>query len=235
MEYILRAAGKSIKGITSPGLIRIFIYSFLATVAALILLLYGIYKILAMTVFSDTAWMESSFDIGGTIIGFILAWLLFPVMLPIIVSFFDEKIADLVEEADYPGLPKPEYPFWPTFWQDVRFTLKAIGLNILILPLYLLPIVNIAIYFLLNGYLLGQQFFRMAAIRRIGIPAAEAMIKEHGRKIWMAGALVAFLATVPILNLISPFWGVALMLHLFHQLWERENIIEVPYVEVDRV
>ena len=139
--------------------------------------------------------------------------------MPIIVNFFDERIANLIERADYPNTPQAaSRPFWPEFLHDMRFTGIVIMLNIIVLPLYLVPLLNIFIFFGMNGYLLGREFFMMVARRHIPIAEAEALRIKYRNTITLAGAALTFLATIPLLNLIAPFWGIAVMVHLYHKL-----------------
>jgi uncharacterized protein involved in cysteine biosynthesis len=132
------------------------------------------------------------------------------------VSFFDDQIADTIERADYPQLTPAAPPFWPTFRQDLIFTLKAIALNVICLPFYLIPLVGWCLYYALNGYLLGTQFFRMSAGRRASKGEAEALLTANRGAILLAGVAISFFATIPLVNLIAPVLGVATMLHLFH-------------------
>ena len=151
--------------------------------------------------------------------GMIVAYLFFPLLYPILISFFDTQVADTIEQEDYPQLPKATGPFWPTLMNDVAFSVKAIGLNILFLPFYIFfPPLGVPIYYCLNGYLLGTQFFRIVAGRRLTGQQAEALIKKSHTSILMMGIAISFCATVPVLNLAAPMIGLAAMLHLFHAL-----------------
>lgn len=218
MQPLIDAAAKSLSSLFIPGIPRIFAYSILLTLAALACFTAGMREVVHLFTASQNAQIETIASIGSAVGSLILSWILFPLLLPIIVSFFDEKIAGRVEHHFYRDLPIPQYPFWPTFWQDVRFSLWAVFLNIVCLPLYLIPLVNLVLYYLLNGYLLGQQFFRMAAGRHISRPDAQILMVRHRWLILTGGAMIAFCATVPLLNLVSPFLGVAMMIHLFQGL-----------------
>ncbi len=152
----------------------------------------------------------------GSIGGMVIAWFLFPLLYPILISFFDDRIAEAIEREDYPQLPPAKPPFWPNVLQDTLFCLKALGLNILFLPLYLMPLAGIMIYYGLNGYLLGTQFFRMAAGRRVSKAEAAILQKQARASILLAGIGISLCSTIPLFNLVAPLLGVAAMLHLFH-------------------
>ncbi len=160
--------------------------------------------------------------------GVTVAWFLFPLLYPILISFFDDKIAEAIERADYPQLPPAQPPFWPTFASDFWFSLKALGLNIICLPLYLFPVIGLFVYYGLNGYLLGTQFFRMTAGRRVSVVEAKLMQKRAASSIFIIGVAISFSATIPVLNLAAPVIGVATMLHLFHELLGTNNQQIIP-------
>jgi CysZ protein len=166
--------------------------------------------------------------LAGSFFGMMIAWFFFPLLYPILISFFVDTIATSIEREDYPQLPPAKPPFWPSFWQDVRFSLKAILLNLLLLPLYLVPLVNVAVYYALNGYLLGTQFFRMAAGRRISFGEAKALEGKARGTIMLTGIAVSVAATVPLINIAAPILGIALMLHLFHQLRGTPEVVIIP-------
>ncbi len=152
----------------------------------------------------------------GSAGGMIIAWFLFPLLYPLLVSFFDDKVAMVIEREDYPQMLPPQPPFWPNILQDALFCLKALALNLLCLPLYFMPIVGIAIYYGVNGHLLGMQFFRMAAGRRVTEAEALMLQKKARSSIWLTGITISLCSTVPVLNLFAPLLGVASMVHLFH-------------------
>lgn len=154
----------------------------------------------------------------------VLAWFLFPLLYPILIGFFDEQVAEAIELKDYPQLPKATPPFWPTLAQDAWFSVKAILINLLCLPLYLIPLFGQVLYYGLNGYLLGAQFFRMSAGRRETRANVQALIAENRGKIITAGVGVMLAATIPFLNLAAPILGVAVMLHLYHLTRKNDRV-----------
>lgn len=221
MELLLVSALRALRSTFAPGMFGIFIQSILITLLALI--------VFVMVISGVFVWVGSLLEaypwaagipwlagIGATM----LAWFLFPGIMPIIVNFFDARIARLIEQHEYPQHPATANPpFWEELRHDACFSLQALLLNILVLPLYLMiPILHLLPFYLLNGYLLGREFFVMAARRHMPITQAEALRREHGRCVLIAGIALAVLATIPLINLLAPFWGVAIMVHLFHQL-----------------
>jgi CysZ protein len=208
---------KALRNLLLPGILKIFLLCLLVYSACWGLLAWGLSAVINHYIGAtgdEGFWTHLMASFGGMI----LAHLFFPLLYPILISFFDTQVADNIEREDYPQLPPATGPFWPTLMNDVTFSLKAIGLNILCLPLYLIPLVNVAIYFGLNGYLLGTQFFRIVAGRRMTGEQAEALMKKSHTSILLMGVAISFCATVPVLNLAAPMIGIAAMLHLFHAL-----------------
>jgi len=214
MTTLFDCSAKALHSLTAPGMVSILIWSVIITILALVLFVIGASSFFAWFFASQPAlaWLAA---IGSGLI----AWFLFPGIMPVIVNFFDTTIAARIEAKDYPNLPRASDPaMLPELFHDAKFTLTAIGLNLLVLPLYLVPGINLVLFYLLNGYLLGREFFVAMARRHMPIAEAIQLRKDHSRIITLGGIGLAFLATIPIVNLVAPFWGVALMTHLFHAL-----------------
>ena len=220
MELFIVAALRALRSLFTPGMFGVFVLSILLTIAALIgfVTFSGVFFSWLGGHVQDTA-LAHFLPWIGTIGATMLAWALFPGIMPIIVNFFDDRIAILIERHDYPATPPARAPhFWNEFAHDVRFTLMAIALNILVIPLYFFPLLNLFVFFGLNGYLLGREFFSMVALRHIPLEEVERLRRLHHRTILTAGVALTVLATIPLVNLFAPFWGVAMMVHLYHIL-----------------
>ena len=136
------------------------------------------------------------------------------------VSMFLDEVADAVEDRHYPTLPKVK---GPPLSDEIRDGLAAFGVlivaNIVALLLTMvLPIAGLPVFFAVNGFLLGREYFTVAAMRREGRAGAKAMRQKHRAAIWAAGVLMALPLVVPILNLVVPIIGAATFTHLYHRL-----------------
>jgi Flp pilus assembly protein TadB len=100
---------------------------------------------------------------GG--LALVLALFIAPVTAVMAGLFLDE-IAEVIETRDYPGdTPGRPMPLGQSVKQSLGFLL-VVGLgNIVALLLLLVPGINIAAFFLVNGYLLGREYFEFAAMR----------------------------------------------------------------------
>lgn len=216
MELLMQCFPRAVRSLLAPGMFKVFLYSVLLTLFSLIafvMLSTGIFDYF----FDGTEYDWLTWVAGAG--SFMLAWLLFPGIMPIFVNFFDVRIAGLIEKQDYPAAtPLAETPFWPELWHDVRFSLFVITMNILLLPLWIIPIFYIPAFYLMNGYLLGKEFFIMAARRHMSITEAKRLHATRSRAITISGMGLTFLATIPFINLVAPFWGVAVMTHIYHSI-----------------
>lgn len=144
-------------------------------------------------------------------------------MIPVASAFtglFLDEVADAVEDRYYPALATaPRAPFWEGVRDAARFLGVIVAANLIAFLLYAaLPPFAPLIFWGLNGYLLGREYFQLAAIRRLSEPEAKALRRRHALTIWAAGCLMAVPLTVPIVNLLVPILGAATFTHLYHRL-----------------
>ena len=168
----------------------------------------------------EITWVDDLLSIGS-----ILLMLAFSVilMVPVASAFtglFLEDIAEAVEARHYPEKGQvARIGFAAGLQESLNFLAILIVANILALILYLfMPFAAPLIFWGLNGFLLGREYFHLVAMRWIGRDGAKALRKRHIAEIWLAGALMAVPLTIPLVNLIIPILGVATFTHLFHRL-----------------
>lgn len=148
-------------------------------------------------------------------------------MIPVaaaISSMFLDQVAEAVEEVYYPHLPRVEpVPLLDGFIDGLGMLGALILANLLALVLYLIfaPLAPF-IFYLMNGFLLGREYFTLVAMRRIGRQNAKAARKRHMATIWMAGTLMAIPLTIPLLNLLIPIFGAATFTHIYHGLARKD-------------
>ena len=144
-------------------------------------------------------------------------------MVPVasaITSLFLDEVADAVEQQHYPQLPSvAPVGFIDGLRDTVGFLGILIGANLLALILYVIfPFAAFFIFYAMNGFLLGREYFQLAAIRRLDRDQALEMRRRHGGKIWLAGCLMAVPLSFPLVNLFIPVLGAATFTHIFHAL-----------------
>jgi CysZ protein len=138
----------------------------------------------------------------------------------IVVGFFLDDIAAAVEAEHYPALPPAEaLPLSVQVLDALRFFGVLVGANLVAVVIYFgVPPLAPFVFWLVNGYLLGREYFQLVAMRRLGPEGAAALRRRHGARVWLAGVLMAVPLSVPVVNLLVPVLGVAVFTHQFHRL-----------------
>ncbi len=146
----------------------------------------------------------------------------------LVAGLFLDDIAEVVERTGYPGdLPGHALPMGQAIAVSVKFfAVVALG-NLVALLMLLIPGVNLIAFFLVNGYLLGREFFEFAAMRFLPETEARALRRRHSGTVFLAGLIIAGLLAVPLLNLMTPLFAAAMMVHLYKGL-ARERATPAP-------
>jgi uncharacterized protein involved in cysteine biosynthesis len=192
--------------------------------AACLLVIYGVNQLLSSALvagmISDQSWLGSLFNIGGVLLTIALSiWVMVPVASAIIALFLDE-VAQAVEARHYPHLPKQAAAkLQDQILVSIRFLGFLILANIgaLILSM-ILPFLAPVVFWATNGYLMGREYFQMAAMRRMPRTQAQELLQRHQGAIWCAGILMAIPLSIPLVGLFIPVLSAATFTHLFERL-----------------
>jgi CysZ protein len=120
-----------------------------------------------------------------------------------------------------PSATQGNQPFGRLFLQHFvarAFAILSILVNILILLLTLFTGIGFASFFLLNGYLLGREYFELAAMRHCAPSEAVALRRRHSGQVYLAGVIISGIVAVPVLNLLTPLFATAFMTRLHKRL-----------------
>lgn len=140
----------------------------------------------------------------------------------LIASFFFDEIAGLVErEIDPLGAPGRAAPLWDSTVSSLKFGALAVGVGVAGIVLLFVPGIGFAIWFAANAWVLGAQYFELAAMRFRPAPEAYAMRRHYGGAVFLSGLIVAAFVSVPLLNLATPLFAAALMARLHNRLSRR--------------
>ena len=193
-------------------------------IAACLLVNFGINQLLssawAANMIGDQSWLGALINVGGVLFTIALSiWLMVPVTSAIIALFLDE-VAQAVEARHYPHLPKQT----ATKLQDqilvgIRFLgiLLLANIGALILSMIVPPLAPF-VFWATNGYLMGREYFQMAAMRRMPRAQAQELFQRHQGSIWTAGILIAIPMSIPLVGLFIPILGAATFTHQFERL-----------------
>ena len=232
---MISAFSLAIGQLSDKSLRQVVWIGLLSSLAIFVLLWIVIGYVLFKTEIFTTGWFFGVFDwvvewltdIFGGVLIIIVTWFLFPVTATLIASFFLERAAQAVENKHFPNLPAPR---GQNLSEILKITLKFTGLsvvlNLLALPVYFvfffLGPLNLFVFYALNGYLLGREYFELIAHRRIE-PLQTIHLRGAFRgQMFLAGVIITFLMTIPVVNLIAPVIATAAMVHLV-QGWRRIN------------
>lgn len=218
------------RDVFSPALRRILWKSLALTVALLALVWAGLTYLIGLflqghPLSTDYPILDgiASFLAGaGIFIG--LAYLLPPVSA-VVAGYFLDDVAEVVETREYPGdRPGRALPFGQALIYGLRFAGLSLLVNLIALLLFFIPGPNIIVFFAANAYLFGREYFELAA-GRFWPPEEVARIRAtHRVTVLAGGAVLAAFVLVPVVNLLIPIFGAAMMVHLHKRLAARRLI-----------
>ena len=218
-RFMVSAAALTISQVFSPPFRAVLWKSIGLTIALLIAVWFGLQALLGIFVVLPFGWLETAFGwlTGiGLVVG--LGFLVAPVT-SLFAGLFLDDIAAEVEATNYPADPPGRpLPLAESLWTTIGFTGVVIIVNIVALILILLPGINIVIFFVANGYLLGREYFELAARRFGSAEDVRRMRRRHGGSVFLAGLMIAGVLAIPILNLLTPLFATALMVHVHKRL-----------------
>ncbi len=219
---MISALLKAIGQLSDKRTRRILLWVILTSLAFAAGLIVIVSAILMNTTLLDIGFLDSLIDAVGGLAAAFIAWLLFPSVAVMIAYLFTDAVVAAVEARHYPNLPraKPQ-SIWRYTGAAIRFETIAIILNILILPILLIPFVHVIypfIFYAMNGFLFGREFMEIVAPRRMDFKETRALRRRHRGKTFVAGVIIALLFSIPVINLIAPVIATAFMTHVFHGL-----------------
>ena len=223
MAPMLAAFAKSFGQLADPRLRAVMWRTFLWAALAFAVLVALAWTVVVKTALFEIGWLELASDVLGGALALVLAFLLFPGIVSAIVGFYLEEVAEAVDARHYDDLPAARgQPVSEAIGSALRLLTLTALLNIAALPLYvLLPGINLFVFYGLNGYLLGREYFEQAAARRMGPGAARELRRQNGLTVTLAGAAVAALLSIPVAGWFMPVVATAVMVHLVETLRTR--------------
>lgn len=160
--------------------------------------------------------------VAGLGLAVALALLVAPVTA-IVAGIFLDDVAEAVERESYPQDPPGKaVPLMRSIVLSLKFFSVVILGNLLALLLLLLPGVNLIAFFVVNAYLLSREFFEFAAMRFRNEADAKALRRRHAGTVFLAGFVIAAFVAIPLLNLLTPLFAAAMMVHLHKMISARE-------------
>ena len=167
-------------------------------------------------VWSALAWLLSIMASLGIITG---ALFLMPTIAAFIGSFFVDEVGDAVEHEYYPAEPPGHaLPFIRALIEGINIAVLSLVVYLCALPFVFFAGLGIIILFLANAYLLGREYFELAAMRFRTPREAKAMRKANASYIFLAGMAIAVFVSIPVVNLATPVFAMAYMVHVHKRM-----------------
>jgi len=214
---VLRAISLGLAQLFSGRILGIIGACTMLSVACFAGVWYGLYYALEHWLGS---W-EFATTLGG-VTTLVLAWFLFPLVAGVFVALFLDAIATIVEQQHYPELPKADgLSFGQSLVVALRYLVVLVLANVALLVLLLFPPVYAVAWFVVNGWLVGREYFELVAMRRLTPKQADELRGARGGEVFVTGMVIAGLLTIPFVNLVLPIVATAVMVHRYHD-WRRE-------------
>jgi uncharacterized protein involved in cysteine biosynthesis len=240
---MIEAAVKALNQMASRPFRTVLWKSIGLAVVFLVLVGIGLQRLLSMLLHSGTVWAEATIgasshttldliQLGLSIIAGlgVIAGMIFlmPAVAALVASFFADEIAEHVERRYYPAdLPGQPLPLPRALMEGLKTALLSILVYLCAVPFLLFAGLGIVIFFIASAFLLSREYFELAAMRFHPPAEARAMRKRHQGTIFLAGILIAAFVSIPIVNLATPLFATALMVHIHKRLTEsRRELIE---------
>jgi CysZ protein len=239
---MLDAAAKSLTQILSPPFRAVLAKSMGAAAILLIVVAIGLHRLITWLVGEGETWLEGALGPVAHIPLAVLFWMLafaaalglfigivflMPAVTALVAGLFGDEIAEQVERTYYPADPPgTAVPIGRALVEAVKIALLSILVYLCAVP-FLFFGIGAVIFFLATAYLQSRQYFELAAMRCHPPAEAKAMRKAHQGSVFLAGMLIAGFVSIPIVNLATPLFGTALMVHLYKRLTgSRRELLE---------
>ena len=231
---MLDAAVRALSQMMTPPFRAVLLKSVGLALVLIVLIGVGLHRVLIWLAGAGESWAESLLGATSHMPLTVLAWILsiaaglgiivgsiflMPAVTALVASFFVDEIALEVERSEYPDEPVgTPLPLVNSVWVGVKAALLAVLIYLLAVPFLLFAGLGLVIFFLATAYLLSREYFELAAMRYRPPLEARAMRKANQSTVFTAGLMIAAFVSIPIVNLATPLFGMALMVHMHKRL-----------------
>jgi CysZ protein len=240
---MLDAAVKALSQILSPPMRSILWRSIGLALVLIVVLAIGLQRLLSWFAVYGESWAEAMLGPGFHTPLNALAWVisiaaglgvvfgavfLMPAITSLVASVFVDEVGDLVEREHYPTeKPGVALPFGIAMTEGVKTALLTVLVYLIALPFVFVAGAGFIAFFIATAWLLGREYFELAAMRFRPPAEAKAMRKQYAGIVFTAGLVIAAFVSIPIVNLATPLFGMAFMVHMHKRLsGPRPELIE---------
>jgi len=241
---MLTAAFTALSEMFTAPLRRVLFKAIGLALLLIVLIGIGLQRLFAWLAASGINWAEQSYGVMPHGAWSVLVWVLsimaglgivtgalflMPAVTAFVGSFFVDEIAEHIERADYPADPPGRaLPVMQAAMEGLKTALLAVIVYLVALPLLLFAGIGVFVLFFANAWLLGREYFELAAMRFLPPAEAKALRKRHAPYLFGAGMVIAAFVSIPILNLATPIFAMAFMVHVHKKLTGARTELIVP-------
>jgi CysZ protein len=231
---VIGAAAKALSQLASAPFRAVLLKSAALAVVLLVVLVIALQRAFVGLAGAGEAWLE---NLAGPAVHsplVVLLWVLsiaaglgllfaavflMPTVTALTASLFGDEIAREVERTYYPADPPGRDVAIPrALWEGMKIAVLTILIYLAALPFLLVAGLGLVIFFIANAYLLGRQYFELAAMRFHPAQDVKALRRMHAAAVFRGGLLIAAFVSIPIVNLATPLFGTALMVHVYKRI-----------------
>ena len=221
---MLAAAGQAFQELFTPPFRAVLIKCVAFTIGLMALLIavivWGFGYFVALP-----GWIETTIQWLGGLALVVGSIFLIPPVTSLIAGLYLDDIAAVMEKEHFPSDPPGrELPTVQAIALALKFFVVVLLVNIVALFLLLVPGVNLVAFYIGNGYLLGREYFELAAMRHLAPAEARRLRKANRLTVFLCGLVIAGLASVPILNLVTPLFATSFMVRIYKGLARRSGL-----------
>jgi CysZ protein len=236
---MLAAVFKALDQMFTPPFRAVLFKSVGLAIALLVVLVIVLFRLLGWLSGTGIGWLEgtlgawahSPLAVAGWIVAVALgvgllagAVLLMPAVTAVVASLFADEIAEIVERTHYPADPPGRaLPLIRATVEGTKIALLAVAIYLVAAPFLLFAGIGVVLFFLATAWVQGRQYFELAAMRFHSVAEAKTLRRIHRTTVFIGGLFIAGFVSIPILNLATPLFGTALMVHVHKRLTGRKR------------
>jgi CysZ protein len=235
---MLDAALKALSQMFSPPFRTVLLKCIGLALVLIVLIGIALHRLLVWFATAGADWAESVLGVSAHMPLSILGWImsvaaglgiivgsvfLMPAVAALVGSFFVDEIALEVERSHYPQEPVgTALPLLHAAIEGVKTASLAVLVYLIAVPFLLFAGSGIVIFFLATAYLLGREYFELAAMRFHPVAEAKRLRKTHQGTAFLAGMFIAAFVSIPVVNLATPLFAMAFMVHVHKRMANSE-------------
>ncbi len=214
MVRVMTAILGGLKDVIFGRLTLLAILNLIIAVTLTVLAAGGLIKYVVPLIPDGGGWFANVTAMGefvASVAVVVLAIALSPAISMLVGGLLFDVAAERVEKKI--GVPTAQpVPLHQGLWNGARIALPALILNLIVIPLYFIPVVNAVTFYTLNGFLMGREYATVTAARHMSYKEAVELRKRNGLKVFLVGLACS------VIPFFAPLVGASAMTRLVHSL-----------------